>query len=141
MTIRKSPLRLLVRQDQRHIRLYREEYESPAFRSLSPAARALLLEFLMVCVPSRNGRLVLPVARAAKRLGVSENTVRKAYDDLLEKGFIAIREEAQWQNGRAREYRLTFEQSNGREPTDEWRDWTPDRPIWRSRRRRTRREK
>ena len=111
-----------------------EWLESDAYRSLSLTARCLLEEFQIVYRPGRNGRLVLPVLTAAERLGVCENTARKAFDELLGTSFIAISEEADWTNGRAREYRLTIEQYKGCEPTDEWPNWTPDAPIWRARR-------
>jgi len=63
------------------------------------------------------------VARAAKILGVSKGTACKAFDELEEHGFIQMAEECNWFNGKAREWRLTWQASYGREPTNEWRSW------------------
>ena len=110
---------------------HREWLESSAYRDLSLTARCLLDEFLLVHqrAPNQNGRLGLSVEKAAPRLGICENTAGPAFHELLAHGFIALGNEAVWVAGKAREYRLTFLPYNGREPTDEWRDWTPDDPV------------
>ena len=41
-------------------------------------------------------------------------------------GFIKLNNHALWQERKAREFSLTFEPMNDREPTDEWEKWTPD---------------
>lgn len=105
-----------------YIRKWADWFDSPAYRSLNCTARCLLEEFQILYRPDRTG-IVLPVARAASRLGVCENTVRQAFADLRERGFIALVEDASYIAGRARTYRLTIEPLDGREPTDEWRDW------------------
>jgi hypothetical protein len=106
------------------IGLPRHVFESLAYRSLSLKARCLLDEFQNLYRPNRNGRIVLPIEIAAERLGVAENTVRRAFDELQNKGFIIRTMDGDWSKGRAREWRLTYEPcNNGREPTDEWRLW------------------
>ncbi|MBT3990524.1 MAG: hypothetical protein HOE97_08400 [Rhodospirillaceae bacterium] len=118
-----------------HIRIHYEWFDSPAYRSLSLTARCLLNEFLYVYRPSRNGHLVVSVETAAKRLNKSEETCRNAYYELMETGFLVLSEEARYINGRAREFRLTiYPSNNGREPTDDWQQWTPDNPIMRIKR-------
>ena len=112
----------------RYVIRHSQWIESDAYRTLSLTARCLLEEFQFVYLPRRNGRIRLPVSTAAERLAVCENTARRAFDELLERGFITITEEADWINGQAREFRLTIEPCNGREPTDEWRNWTPETP-------------
>jgi predicted ArsR family transcriptional regulator len=71
----------------------------------------------------------MPVARAADRLGVSENTARKALRELLQHGFIEVANDAHWINGKARSYRLTIRPNHKQEPTDLWRHWSEDHPV------------
>ena len=121
--------KLRYRRKSRYIQKYFEWLESPAYRDLTPLARCLLDEFQMIYLPSRNGRLNLPLARAAERLGVSENTAMHAYDALIEHGFLALAEPSDWVQRRARLWRLTFEECGGREPTDDWKKWEPTKPV------------
>lgn len=109
-----------------------EWLESPSYRDLRPLARCLLEEFLIVYRPSLNGRLSLPTRKAARRLGIAENTVLNAFDDLVEHGFIELIKGHDWAAREAREWRLTFMLCNGREPTDDWRNWGKDQPVRRS---------
>jgi len=106
-----------------------EWVESPAYRDLSTNARCLLDELLTLCVPGRNGQINLSTRNAAKRLNVTQNTVMKAFDELITHGFIVITKGAVWHNGKARSFKLTFCDLNGREPTDDWRLWEPDKPV------------
>lgn len=80
-------------------------------------------------MPSRNGRIVLSVETAAQKLGVALGTVRPAFRELEKHGFIECRLGADWPNGRAREWRLTYEGCNGREPTDEWVIWEGENKV------------
>lgn len=117
-----------------YFQVHSEWFESPAYRSLSLTARCLLNEFLNVYRPGRNGHLVLSVETACERLKISEGTAREAFHDLMERGFIILSEDANHLNGRAREFRLTIlPTNNGREPTDDWRRWSPDAPLVRFR--------
>lgn len=71
-----------------HARFYRWELESIAFRWLSVAARALLLELKALYTGSNNGTLFLSVREAARRLGVGKNQAAAAFGELQERGFI-----------------------------------------------------
>jgi len=75
------------RRDESHVRLYRHELESAAYRSLSTDARALLVEFRAL-FSGRENRLFMSVREAARRIGVSEKTGHKALRALLDRGFI-----------------------------------------------------
>lgn len=118
-----------------------EWLESPAYRDLRPLARCLLEEFLIVYRPTRNGKLSLPTKRAAARLGVTENTILSAYDDLIEHGFLVLVSSEQWVERMAREWRLTMMPSGNREPSDDWKRWEADQPVRRTRRRKNSRSK
>lgn len=106
-----------------------EWLESPAYRALRPLARCLLDEFLIIYRESRNGDLTLSTRAAAQRLGVSENTVLPAFDQLVEHGFLEMTRGEVWVERKAREWRLTIMPSQGQEPTDDWRRWAPGNPV------------
>ena len=80
-------------------------YTSPSFKALSCAAKALLLEVIMLD-RLNNGRIVLSNLQAQKALNLSENTVKKAFLQLMEHGFLDVYNTENWLKGRAREWRL-----------------------------------
>lgn len=121
---RKNNLKKAYRRPGYYIQRWGEYLESPAYRSLKPLPRCLLEEFQIIYRPGLNGRLVLSHETAAKRLGVTTKTVSPAFAELIEKGFIELCLDSDYSNGKAREYRLTFEPfADGREPSDEWKLW------------------
>jgi hypothetical protein len=124
MTKRK-PLHKKFKHQRGFIGLPRHVFESEQYRTLSLTARCVLDELQNLHRPQRNGRIVLSVERAAIRLNVVENTVRPAFLELQKKGFIERSLDADYTKGRAREWRLTYEPCNGREPTDEWKNPDP----------------
>lgn len=122
--------RALFRRSPPFIQQYDEWLASAAYRSLSCNARCLLQEFQRIHKPGRNGRLSISVERACGLLGLrSGNTARKAFRELEERGFVALSENASYIAGRAREYRLTIEECDGRAPTDDWKAWSPTNPV------------
>lgn len=111
------------------IRKDSEWLESPAYRDLSVLARCLFEEFLIIYRPDRNGKLSISIRRAAERLKVSENTACNAFGELVEHGFIKLELFEHWQQRRAREWTLTIFPIGGKEPTDDWREWMPNKPV------------
>lgn len=105
-----------------HIRLERDLLDSAAYRSLSPVARSLLIEFWIIAYPSRNGHLVMPTKRAAERVNVSEPTVIKAFRELERAGFVVQTQEHRYTIGRAKCWRLTTVKCNQREASNDWRN-------------------
>ncbi|EBA00262.1 hypothetical protein [Marinobacter sp. ELB17] len=112
-----------------YVAMQREWFNSEAYRDLSRTARCLLAEIHNLYMPARNGRISLSVANGASRLNVTEKTIRPAYDELAEHGFIALTKGQMWQQRMSREWRVTFERCDGLEPTDEWRRWKPGHPV------------
>jgi len=110
-------------------RMCRVMFDSPAYRDLSLAARALLDEFTHIYRPERNGALSISTKNAARQLNCNERTAIKAFQELIEHGFLMLTEGHYWQQRKAREWRLTFEPCNNREPTDEWEQWTPEKQF------------
>lgn len=116
----------------RFARLPHEVMLSPAYRSLSPNARALLVELMAMDNGQNNGSLWLSIRDAAARIGlVNKESVGKAFDELIRAGLIAMTKEAHFsvkaaETSRARCWRLTFVHwvgVGGR--TDEWRQFVP----------------
>ena len=112
-----------------YIRLYEEILASPAYRDLTPAARSLLTEFQRIYRPTRNGQLSISVVNAAQLIHVNKDTASKAFRSLAEHGFIALTKGEYWQERLAREWKLTFECCDRKEPTDDWKRWKPSQPV------------
>ena len=104
----------------RFARLDHRLLNSPAYRALSVAARALLVELTMVENGSNNGSLYLSVRDGAGRLGMADlSAVRSAFDELQEFGFIEMTEDASFHvkaadKSRARCWRLNWLAGPGR---------------------------
>lgn len=104
----------------RFARLDHRLLNSPAYRALGTAARALLVELTMLDNGENNGSLYLSIRDAAGRLGMADLTaVRSAFDELQELGFIDMTEAASFhvkaaEKSRARCWRLTWLAGPGR---------------------------
>ena len=118
-----------VRSKDRFIKIESSWFESPAFRDLCPLSRCLLIEFVSIYRPGRNGELVLSTRQAAKRIGVAENTVIKAFHDLVEHGFLILTSHQNWMQGMAREFELTVMGIDLRVSKDSWKQWKPGKPV------------
>lgn len=77
------------RRGEAHVRLYRHELDSPAYRSLCPEARALLVE-IRGLYSGRENRIHLSLRGMMQRLGVGRSRAEKARDQLLGRGFIQL---------------------------------------------------
>jgi len=113
----------------RFLQIECEWFNSPAYRDLSPTAVCLLLEFLNVYYPNRNGRLSISTRDASKKIGVSENTCIKAFHGLVEHGFLILTNHHNWTQGKAREFELTVKPLDNRVAKDSWKQWEPDKPV------------
>lgn len=74
--------------DARHVRLHHWLLNSPAYLSLSPAARAVHVEIARLYDGGNNGRLALSVRTAAIRCRIARNTAARAFTELQDRGFI-----------------------------------------------------
>lgn len=100
-----------------------EIMESPAYRDLKPPPRALLLEFLYLYRPNRNGKLTITTDKAELLLKVGDKVASRAFYELAEHGFIKLAAHSDWYNSKGREWEITFLPKNNREPTNEFRQW------------------
>lgn len=117
----------------RYVRLdYRHLY-SPAYRSLTPKSRSLLIELSMLYNGENNGSIYLAVEDAAARMGVGDpHTAGSAFEELVDRGFITMTKEAHFEvkaaeHSRARTWRLNWLPGPGRRTAD-W-DFLSDFPA------------
>lgn len=105
--------------------------KSPAWRSLSGAAVKVFLELHTRFNGSNNGAVRLSYSEAAEALGLGKATVKRAFDDLQDKGFVVLVRKGNWYHRQAHEWRLTVkpvQKVKGREPpTNDWRSWKPEK--------------
>ena len=84
---------------------------SPAWRSLSLAARAAFIEIAQRYAPGRNGRLAMSARMLAEALPISRATAGRALKELAARGFIEVVRLGGFNmkagEGRATEWRLT----------------------------------
>lgn len=118
----------------RFVRLGSNLLKSAAYRSLSPNARALLVEIVWLYKGNNNGSIWLSVRDAAARMGVTDTAAASsAFDELVAAGFIALTKRAHFSiktsdASRARCWRITweFDDSNKKPATNEWQSFQPD---------------
>lgn len=94
-----------------------------AFLSLSGAALKLLIEIRCRFNGSNNGQLSF-AQREARLLGLGKTTAARAFDELEDKGFLAMTQRGQWYGHQATLWRLTEKAYRGDPPTCDWKRWT-----------------
>jgi hypothetical protein len=120
-------------QKTRHVRLEHSVLRTAAYRSLTPNARALLMEFAMLENGKNNGELFMSVRDAADRMGVGDpHTAGAALAELESAGFIALTKEAHFavkaaSGSRSRCWRLTWQSvpALSAAPTNDFTRWQP----------------
>lgn len=78
------------RSTEAHVRMYRHELECAAWQTLSPDARALLIEMRALYRPAEGNVIFLSVREAMRRLGVGQRRAEAALDQLQERGWITL---------------------------------------------------
>jgi hypothetical protein len=102
------------------LKVPRAMLRSPGYRSLSLAARCLLLELQDRWNPNISNAVSFSVRQAAEALGVSVATAGRAFQEAEDQGFIVKASESDFIGRRAREWRLTWLSVNGHEPRTSW---------------------
>ena len=86
--------------------------KSPAWRSLSLAARSAFIEIAQRYSPGNNGRLAISGRTLADALPISRQTAIRVLQELTEKGFLEPMKQGGFNmkagKGRASEWRLTL---------------------------------
>ena len=105
---------------QQFIRLDAAVTQSPAWQSLCCEARSLLIEIWRRHNGSNNGFISYSYREAKKALFIGSTKVKKAFDQLIDRGFLIIRRKSSFNfkvNGgasRATEWELTTEACDGK---------------------------
>lgn len=73
-----------------HVRVYAYELTTPAWRTLDPDARALLIELRALYRPSQGNVVFLSVREGMERVGIGQRRVQAAFAALIERRWIAI---------------------------------------------------
>lgn len=108
---------------------------TPAWRSLSLAARAAYIEVAALYNQSNNGRLALSARQLAERMPISRATATRAFQELTKKGFIVAAKPSGFNmktgERRATEWRLTRYRCDvtGEIGTKAFMTWRPDQMI------------
>lgn len=117
------------KQGEAHVRLYRHELQSAAYKSLSCDARALLVEFRALYTGKEN-RVYMSVREAMRRTGSGQRPAQRAIADLLDRGFIRLLTKGTFHHKvrHASAYQLTNEPPDDRDgsvPTKDFMRWQP----------------
>ncbi|GAA4718539.1 hypothetical protein H9L13_07770 [Sphingomonas lutea] len=102
--------------------------ETPAYRSLSPGARAMLVEFNRLYNGANNGKLFLSQRDAADRVGVTSHTTAAGYiEELADRGFLRIKAKGSFsvKTRRATTYVLTQHSHNDEPASRDFKHWAP----------------
>lgn len=112
-----------------HVRIYRHELECPAWRTLDPDARALLIELRALYQPTQGNIVFLSVREAMARLGIGQRRVQAAFRSLLDRCWITTHEQGSFslKVRHATSYRLENEPSAapGAVPSKAYMRWQP----------------
>lgn len=114
-----------------HVRLYRHELDCPAYRTLGPAARALLVELRALFDAKRgDNHVFLGVRGMMERCNLSQRAAVRARNELVERGWIAVVESGAFQRKvkHATVYALQNEppnSGNGSTPSKAFMRWQP----------------
>lgn len=96
---------------------------SAAYRLLSPAARALLVEFMLLYNGGNNGLLFMSQRDAARVLGLkTHSTAGKYLKELVDRGFLRVRVQGSFSNKtqQATIYALTMFEAFGQDATKDF---------------------
>jgi len=98
---------------------------SPAWRSLSGGAIKVWVELRSRFWGGNNGDLSLSLEEGAHLLGIGKATVRRAFVELQEKGFVVMTHRGHWMGRKAATWRVTDKSWKGYPPSREYQHWTP----------------
>tara|TARA_R110002096_G_scaffold422225_1_gene628626 strand:- start:1078 stop:1524 length:447 start_codon:yes stop_codon:yes gene_type:complete len=100
--------------------------ESPAWLSLSPNAAKLYIDVCKRYNGINNGTISYSV-REAEKIGLTKSTAARAFQELQDRGFLALTSEANFhlKTKEARLWRLTAFSACGKDATKDFMRWRP----------------
>jgi hypothetical protein len=111
------------------LQIFHYVYDSAAYRDLDPVARALYAALRRRFNGTNNGTIGLGCREAAEEINVTARTASRAFDDLIDHGFIRVTTNSTFHQKRmAREWLLTElrdDRGNGVLPTKDFASWVP----------------
>ncbi len=114
------------RNDTEHfVKLTKNIYQSAAWRDLRPVARCIYIEIRQRYKGFNNGEIALSCRDAATATHCSTNTARRAFQELVEHGFIKMITKGRFTYRNATEWALTDARLNNELPTKDWYQWQP----------------
>ena len=119
------------RHESKHVRIYRRQMASLAWRHLSPSAVKTLLAFALLEDGENNGRIYFSDRKGAEMTGLNRKTVRGALQELEAAGFIYCTERGSFdrKTPHAACYGLTWVAgpagTKWRAPSNEYLQWSP----------------
>lgn len=113
------------------IGLFRHMTRSPAWRRLSPNAKALLLQVWERHNGANNGQISYSVREAEEEIGMKKNTAARALQECVDKGFLKVRRQSSFnlKTKEAREWEITAERCDGRVASKDFMRWSPDAGV------------
>jgi len=105
---------------------------SAAWSTMSPLARSLFIEVLAVYNGTNNSFLGFSVREAGEALGHSKSSAARAFDELIEHGFLEVSRDARFdrKDRRAAEWRVTLHKCDrsGSPPSKSFMKYVPPAP-------------
>lgn len=101
---------------------------SAAWRSLGGASVKVYIELRSRYYGTNNGDLSLSYAEAARLLNMGKTTIKNAFDELTEKGFIIRMREGHWYGRRAATWAVTdrtIDVPKFSAASNSWKVWRP----------------
>ena len=111
---------------QTFVMLRHDMMRSEAYQSLRPADRVVYHEVLGRYNGFNNGFIQLACREAAILCNISKTTASRAFDALIERGFIKVGKDSVFnmKNHHSREWIITHETLSANiAPTNEWKEW------------------
>lgn len=119
------------KRDPKHVRSYKRQIESAAWRDLSGSAVKVLLAMGLKEKGDNNGAFFFSDRTGAEITGLSRNTVQKSIKELINHGFIYCSEEGGFsrKTPHAAQYGFTWlagPKGEHRAPSHAYEKWSPD---------------
>jgi hypothetical protein len=111
---------------ERFVKLDHWLLNTPAWRYLSPSARAIYIELAQRYNGSNNGEIALSIRDAARLVRVAKDTASKAFRELEDKGFVirVVCGSFNWKVRHATTWELTAYAVGDKPPTKKFARWT-----------------
>ena len=123
-----NPYKQRKRGKDQFVAIYHFMADTPAWRTLKPAPRALYLEIKRQYKGYNNGRVLLSYRDAAERMNCSYNSVGGWFKELEKRRFIVCMQRPHLGPsgvGQTSHWRLTEYACDGHKATHEYRMWIP----------------